>query len=477
MIRKKIQFVFLLITAFILFSTVTTAQQTKKEQEKPKKDNIETRVDKIEQKDDKTNARLDSLELDALKSNLRDEANQRVLEEKIINIDEKRKEQFNYILWFLGIAISLILVGLALLRKSVKDELIDILKPQLEKYFKEEIDKTIEKLINEKSMAIDDRIHNIDKLVVEKNIEFGDRIQNINKTFEDKISEVDNRIKEIDYLIEKMGDEFEKRIREVDKLVKEKSETFNGRIKNIDMIVDERTAEFDGRIRQLEDKYLKVIEDKFTDFVNKIDFSKQLGKSEKDELYDFEILLEKSTKGKASAATWIFRGIKNMENNYYKDAIECFDKAIEFNPRSHAAFFNRGLCFSKIGEYKKAKNDYEFALDIEPDNIRTLLNIAEVSIFAKDYDDAISYTDYILNLSKKSEYQIISFYLKLIIAILYKRDHTKFEIYLFDLLGEVNKLQWSFVEIETWLSTADITPVQKQYIQSLTEKIKAKMKK
>ena len=52
----------------------------------------------------------------------------------------------------------------------------------------------------------------------------------------------------------------------------------------------------------------------------------------------------------------------------YYDAIDLFTKAIQLNPRSFKAFFNRAFTYDKIGLYNEAICDYTSTIDIRPNH-------------------------------------------------------------------------------------------------------------
>lgn len=59
--------------------------------------------------------------------------------------------------------------------------------------------------------------------------------------------------------------------------------------------------------------------------------------------------------------------IARNHGNYY-DAIDLFTKAIQLNPKSFKAFFNRAFTYDKIGLYKEAICDYTSTIDIKPNH-------------------------------------------------------------------------------------------------------------
>lgn len=60
-------------------------------------------------------------------------------------------------------------------------------------------------------------------------------------------------------------------------------------------------------------------------------------------------------------------GLKEYKNGNYKQAIEYFSKAIEYNPKDASLYNNRGLAYYNLQQYDKAIADYTKAIEIRPD--------------------------------------------------------------------------------------------------------------
>ena len=59
--------------------------------------------------------------------------------------------------------------------------------------------------------------------------------------------------------------------------------------------------------------------------------------------------------------------IERSQGNFY-DAIELFTKAIQINPKSFKAFFNRAFTYDKIGFYNQAISDYTSTINLKPNH-------------------------------------------------------------------------------------------------------------
>ena len=61
----------------------------------------------------------------------------------------------------------------------------------------------------------------------------------------------------------------------------------------------------------------------------------------------------------------LMKSYETTEN--YNDAIDYFGKLINRNPSNAMNWYYRGLCYSKLGDYSKARSDFQKALSIYPD--------------------------------------------------------------------------------------------------------------
>ena len=60
-------------------------------------------------------------------------------------------------------------------------------------------------------------------------------------------------------------------------------------------------------------------------------------------------------------------GLSEYEKGNYKQAIEYYSKAIEYNPNDASLYNNRGLAYYNLEQYDKAIADYTKAIEIKSD--------------------------------------------------------------------------------------------------------------
>lgn len=78
-----------------------------------------------------------------------------------------------------------------------------------------------------------------------------------------------------------------------------------------------------------------------------------------------------------------------MERDW-KNAIREYNKAIILNP-TDALAYNIGECYQRMGNLDKAKDSYEFAMELNPESARYPSSFATACVGDGDYDTAMDY--------------------------------------------------------------------------------------
>ena len=93
--------------------------------------------------------------------------------------------------------------------------------------------------------------------------------------------------------------------------------------------------------------------------------------------------------GKNLAAAYSNRGVAYGALGEYRRAIEDFDQALRLDPGDAIAYYNRGSLYSELGEHRRAIEDYDQALRLDPGYVdaydiraesRCLLGMIEASL-------------------------------------------------------------------------------------------------
>jgi tetratricopeptide (TPR) repeat protein len=91
-----------------------------------------------------------------------------------------------------------------------------------------------------------------------------------------------------------------------------------------------------------------------------------------------------------TAEEWFKKGVSAMEVGYHNVAIKCFDKAIALDPNDLKSHLNIGLIYSKKGDTKKAISYYKKAIAINPDFAEAHYNLGAIYAEKRKWGKAIS---------------------------------------------------------------------------------------
>ena len=61
-------------------------------------------------------------------------------------------------------------------------------------------------------------------------------------------------------------------------------------------------------------------------------------------------------------------GIKNAEKGNFNEGIQHFNKVLEIDPDNYLAYYNRGLAYKNMNEYKNAIADLNYCIKVDPSN-------------------------------------------------------------------------------------------------------------
>jgi Flp pilus assembly protein TadD len=274
------------------------------------------------------------------------------------------------------------------------------------------------------------------------------------KESEKREKELKVRIKEIEAIQNNPVEEFKKKITELEKTIAE----YKSKLKYKDEESNETIIQLEKSLKEKE-KLLINWEKEFENY-----------RSSKDTKPMAKTLLDDKKK-KAEAIKW---ANKAYDESDYNLKIEYYSKAIELDPQYAYAYINRGTVHSHLKEHQKAIADYNKAIELDTQNASAYLNLAELKIINGKYEDAAKVITMATQYAQDIEDKAVQLYLACIAGRILNMDISQSEKEFNDLLKEKFTVSWSFVEIEDWLQTADITKAQKKYIIELTQKLKDK---
>ena len=93
--------------------------------------------------------------------------------------------------------------------------------------------------------------------------------------------------------------------------------------------------------------------------------------------------------GKEAFEFYIRRGNAFYYNQDYDKAINDYNKALEYNPNDALSYYNRGFAWIANKKYDKAINDYNKVIEIDPNFSSAYVIMASVLRVLKKYDEAI----------------------------------------------------------------------------------------
>ena len=76
--------------------------------------------------------------------------------------------------------------------------------------------------------------------------------------------------------------------------------------------------------------------------------------------------------------------IKNHQKGRTDIAQELYNKVLKINPNHSPTLNNLGIIFKNLGEYQKAKNCYEKAIELDPLNKKYMVTYGNILLFLGD---------------------------------------------------------------------------------------------
>lgn len=85
---------------------------------------------------------------------------------------------------------------------------------------------------------------------------------------------------------------------------------------------------------------------------------------------------EPSEKGSVDAGTWYDHGASLTQSQFWQQAIDCYDRAIELDSTHEKAWCNKGTCLSALGKQEEALDCFQQAVELNPDDDKAWANRA-----------------------------------------------------------------------------------------------------
>ncbi len=148
--------------------------------------------------------------------------------------------------------------------------------------------------------------------------------------------------------------------------------------------------EKNGELEKAEDEFLKVIELKPKKYENYYKLALIYNKEKKNE-QAIEVLKDVLKRKKDYLDASIALGDILYETEMFKEAINVFQDALKYNPGEYKLYYYLGMTYTRINDFSNAKEYYKKAATINGTLNAAKLNLGQISLLFKDYDEAEKY--------------------------------------------------------------------------------------
>jgi len=104
-----------------------------------------------------------------------------------------------------------------------------------------------------------------------------------------------------------------------------------------------------------------------------------------------------------NASTFIGQGVALGNLERYEEALESFEKAIDLDPESVDAWVNRGALLANLERYEEAVESYKKALDLDPKSVMTWGNLGNTLMDLERYEEALNAWDRVFEIDSKND--------------------------------------------------------------------------
>ena len=120
-----------------------------------------------------------------------------------------------------------------------------------------------------------------------------------------------------------------------------------------------------------------------------LDFIKKVNNINQNTIYNDLIGFIENEENYDKARILFYRGNAKYQSGEYKEGIEDYNQAIELNPQYAEAYNNRGNAKKRLGEYKEAIKDYNQAIELNPQYAKAYYNRGNAKKRLREYKEAI----------------------------------------------------------------------------------------
>jgi len=86
-----------------------------------------------------------------------------------------------------------------------------------------------------------------------------------------------------------------------------------------------------------------------------------------------------------SAESLMNQGVEHGKSGHYAEALDCFNQAIQLNPKLAEAYANRGIVYFKQKNHSQALADYDKAIQLNPQCAEAYYSRGTIAILYHTY--------------------------------------------------------------------------------------------
>lgn len=148
--------------------------------------------------------------------------------------------------------------------------------------------------------------------------------------------------------------------------------------------------EENNELEKAEDEYVKVIELKPNNFNNYLKLAELYKESDKKELA-IKLLQELLKRNPENLKGSLLLGETLYESDMFKEAINVYKQAMKYNPGEYDVYYCLGMTYTRLNDFQNAMEYYKKAATINSTLNVAKLNLGQISLIFKEYDEAEKY--------------------------------------------------------------------------------------
>lgn len=118
-----------------------------------------------------------------------------------------------------------------------------------------------------------------------------------------------------------------------------------------------------------------------------------------------DVLIESLSNNTNADTTWNNRGIELANQGQYQKALDAYDKAIQLNPKNNVAWYNRGVALYNLKRYQESLESYDKVIELPTKYIGAFWDWRGLTFYElKRYQEAFASYDKATKLLKENAY-------------------------------------------------------------------------